>query len=248
VEYKSINTFKNEQGLYNKIILITDDDPKFNTDDKYINDKTISIVHSYKNRNPLITTAIAVRPLANEYYIQWAIPIYPCIDRTYKLANISNEMLITIIGDDQNGYNTDIINRIYSDKKIILNAVSRNITSSRFNNINKLIDLRIYKNIDTFYLMNLLYKSSYILTDIASSKDYTNTTMSGAIPLSFNTLTPLIISTDTNMYYNFKNVIEYDKKSSDPIILQQIDIMSLEKERMELLEKNNNLFNSILRN
>jgi hypothetical protein len=72
--------------------------------------------------------------------------------------------------------------------------------------------------------------------------------MSGAIPLSFTTLTPLIISKHTNMYYNLKNVIEYDKNSSDPIILQPINIISLENERAELLEKNNNLFNSILRN
>jgi hypothetical protein len=129
-----------------------------------------------------------------------------------------------------------------------LNAVSRNISHSKFNNINKLIDLRIYKNIDTDNLMNILYQSSYILTDITSSKDYTNTTMSGAIPLSFTTLTPLIISKHTNMYYNLKNVIEYDKNSSDPIILQPINIISLENERAELLEKNNNLFNSILRN
>ncbi len=66
------------------------------------------------------------------------------------------------------------------------------------------------------------------------------------IPISFSTLTPLIISKETNSYYQFKNVVEFVKESDEPIILHSIDIESLERERNELIDKNHALFDSMI--
>jgi len=70
--------------------------------------------------------------------------------------------------------------------------------------------------------------------------------MSGSIPLSFSTLTPLIISRETNAYYQFKNVIEYDKDSTENIVLENIDFHLIEQEREDMLNKNVALFDKVL--
>jgi len=245
VEYKQLGLFNTERNNFDKIILVTDDDKEFRTDNIVINKRTISIVHSYKNRNPLISSSIAVRPLAKEYFMDWALPIYPIRYSSMKKDSLDNEIHISIIGHSV-AYNTKIINRIKSNKKITFNIISRGVPFSLFNTVNPWIQVYLHNNINTSTLMEILYKSSYILTDVALTKDYTHTTMSGAIPLAFSTLTPLIISRDTNQYYNFKNVIEFDKHSYADILLPDIDISLLEQERDILLERNNKLFNSKL--
>jgi len=70
--------------------------------------------------------------------------------------------------------------------------------------------------------------------------------MSGCIPLSFSMLVPLILSKETNSYYQFKNAIEYVKDSTDVIELKDIDYDELKKERSEHIEKNNALFDSLM--
>ena len=67
--------------------------------------------------------------------------------------------------------------------------------------------------------------------------------MSGAIPLAFSTLTPLIISIKTNEYYKFINVIEFDKDGVDDIILRDVDIDLIAQERSDIIQKNDTLLN-----
>ena len=78
------------------------------------------------------------------------------------------------------------------------------------------------------------------------SKDYyflyEKNIMSGAIPLSFSLCIPLIISKQTNEYYKFKNVIEFDKTTDDAIYLNQIEPKLIEEERNEM----NTKFNSYI--
>lgn len=138
-----------------------------------------------------------------------------------------------------------IINSLqYHNKKIILHAISRGMKKDKFIGINDSIELNIYRNIDISELLDVISISSYLLTDITDSKDYVNTVMSGAIPLAFSTLTPLIISKKTNEYYKFKNVIEFDKDNTENIVLRDINLELIEQERDNIIEKNNALLNS----
>jgi glycosyl transferase family 25 len=73
---------------------------------------------------------------------------------------------------------------------------------------------------------------------------YEKRTMSGAIPLAFSLCIPLIISKQTNQYYRFKNVIEFDKTTNDDIMLTDISCELIENERNELIYKFNNFANN----
>jgi len=212
---------------------MTDDDWSYKNDTK----KTICIDHYYKIRNHAFENRIATRPFSNEYYRKWALPIYPII--SFKTINETN---IVLLSDDSN-YNMNILNRLKSNK-IVLHAISRTMSIERFKNIN--IDIQIYRNIDTNQLINILSNASYVITDVSESKHYATEIISGSVPLAFSTLTPLIISKETNSYYKFKNVIEFDKNSMDPIILHNINMDELKKERDEMICKNHELFDSMI--
>lgn len=246
-EYRPVFLFELEKQHYDFIFLITDDDRSYKINDNEINKKTICIDHYYKIRNPVFEKRIATRPFSNEYYRNWALPVYPIknmneITMNEIKTNETNEINIVLLSDD-NKYTIDILNRLQSSKKIILYAIARNMTIDKFKGLN--MDIRIYKNIHTNELINILLKSSFIITDVSQSKNYVSHNMSGAIPLAFSTLTPLIISKETNSYYKFKNVIEFN--SIDPIVLHDINIDDLKKERDEMIEKNHELFDSMIK-
>jgi glycosyl transferase family 25 len=76
---------------------------------------------------------------------------------------------------------------------------------------------------------------------------YEKQKMSGAIPLAFSLGIPLIISKQTNEYYKFKNVIEFDKTTDDDIILTDISPELIENERKELMRKFNDFANNSLK-
>ena len=76
---------------------------------------------------------------------------------------------------------------------------------------------------------------------------YEKAKMSEAIPLAFSLGIPLIISKQTNEYYKFKNVIEFDKTTDDDIILTDISPELIENERKELMCKFNNFVNKSLK-
>ena len=234
-EYRPVFLFEIEKQNYDFIFLTTDDDWSYKINDIEINRKTICIDHYYKIRNPAFEKRIATRPFSNER--KWALPVYPI-----NQDNQTNDEINIVLLSDDNKYSIHILKRLQSSKKIILHAIARNMTIDKFHGLN--MDIRICKNINTTDLIHILLKSSFIITDVSQSKNYVSENMSGAIPLAFSTLTPLIISKETNAYYKFKNVIEFD--SSDPIHLIEIDKELLKKERDELIQKNHALFDSII--
>jgi len=239
-EIKDMYSFDILKYKYDKIILATDDDPNFNLMDNIINSKTISIVHIEKNRCPYVKKAISVRPVANEDLKDHCLPVYEIFNSFSKKNSIVHDCInITILGGSYCNYEVNIINRIKSNKKIILHAISRCMIPEKFKGLSDRFQLNIYRNIHIIDLIKMLGMSSYILTDITNNKDYENTTMSGAIPMSFNTLTPLIMSKQTNRYYKFNNVIEFDKTSNEDINLVDINIYLLEQERANIISKNN---------
>ena len=247
-EYRPVSLFHSERQNYDFIFLMTDDDWSYKTDTK----KTICIDHYYKIRNHVFENRIATRPFSNEYYRKWALPIYPIKNSVDKndasetnMSEINiNEINIVLLSDDST-YNMNVLKRLKSNNKIILHAISRTMTIERFKDMND-IEIQIYRNIDTTQLIHILSNASYVITDISESKRYATDIISGSIPLAFSTLTPLIISKETNSYYKFKNVIEFDKNSMDPIVLNTINIDELKKERDELIQNNHNLFDSMI--
>ena len=65
--------------------------------------------------------------------------------------------------------------------------------------------------------------------------------------MQFSLGIPLIISKQTNEYYKFKNVIEFDKTTDDDIILTDISPELIENERNELMCKFNDFANNSLK-
>jgi len=247
IEYKNVSDFESKKHNYDSIILLTDDDWSFQINDNETNNKTICIDHFYKIRNPIFEKRIAIRPFSNEYYRNWALPIYPLINSGKKKELIEKDKCnIVLLGDSVMNYNVNVINRIKSNKKIVVHAISRNMSIDKFTGLDTSIEIHIYSNINTNYLFNILSNARYVITDLTESKNYTSEIMSGSIPIAFSTLTPLIISKETNSYYQFKNVIEFDKNSENDILLENMDIQSLESERDELIRKNHELFDSLL--
>ena len=76
---------------------------------------------------------------------------------------------------------------------------------------------------------------------------YEKSALSGAIPLAFSLCIPLIISKQTNQYYKFQNVIEFDKTTDEPILLNEIDPKLIKNERNELMYKFNDFANNSLK-
>jgi len=245
VTYKYFTEFEKDKEIYDKIILLTDNDKLFDVKNKNINKKTISINHYYKKRNDEIFHAIiGTRPFDNEYYVDWALPCYPIIITPIEK---NNEIIQLGIIGHTNNYNTHILNRIMSNKTIIIHAFSRNINIQQFGNLDKKFILNMYCNMETREMMNILMHCDYILGDYSDDR-YENEMMSGSIPISLSLLVPLIISKQTNKYYNFRNVIEFDKKKNDEIVVDKniVDCNLLEIERKELFKHNFEIFDKYI--
>jgi len=234
--YKNMKLFDSEKNNYELIFLPTDDDMKYDDNNSFFNNKTIRIDHNYLIRRPTIDKFIAVRPFL-ENYRKWSLPCYPLIN-TFEIKSqlISNDKInICILGESLENYNVNIINRLKCfDKKIIINAIARNVSYNKFNGLSRDIKLNIFKNINTIHMMNIISNCNYLLTDVSINKNYEYENMSGCIPFSFSLLATLIISKQTNKFYNFKNVIEFDKNTNDDILLQEININNLIMERQDL--------------
>jgi glycosyl transferase family 25 len=289
-EIKHYNFFQEEKYLFDLIFLTSDTDTLYFKyfDTEFIKNNTICITHSinylYQVIPPDARKTIYVRPFTKNdpnFFL-------PCF--SINNCNINNEIIvndnndnnvinIAILGRctnyDKNGmhyynYNTSIINRIESNKKIRLHVISRHVTCLQFFGISPRIELHTYENISTSTMFRVLNKCSFIITDVncfytsthvidrSCNLDkhitgqnigdpapkyyyflYEKNVMSGAIPLAFSLCIPLIISKQTNEYYKFKNVIEFDKNTDDAIYLNQIDPTLLEEERNEMNVKFN---------
>ena len=248
-EFKPVEYFEHEKYNYDAIVLTTDDDPYFSTNDEQINNRTIRIDHDYLIRRPIISKYIATRPFEQNYR-NWAIPCYPIITKESKQNEIHNaeNINIVILGSDYGQYNMQVLNRLCSHKlgcKIVIHAVSASIEYTNFQGLSPDIELILYKNWSTMQIFQLITNSDFVITDIAQKREdngeitpityYENERMSGVIPIAISLLTPIIISKQANKYYQFRNVIEFDKHSCDDIVLTDIDFDLLEKERNELI-------------
>ena len=223
---KDVSLFHNN---YDYIFLTTDDDPNYPGDVR----KTICIDHYYKIRSPQYAKRITTRPFDDRPY---ALPVYPIFNDKKRI----DEIVVAIIGGHTAKYDIDTINRLVSDKPIIIKVVSRVAHIDLFQGCK--FPVECYKGISTFEMIDLVERSSYLLVDVTLPKTHTNESMSGSIPLAFSTLTPLIISKETNAYYKFKNCIEYE----DDIVLKEIDTSLLKAERDAMIQRNHSVLNELL--
>ena len=237
-EYKSFMDFKQFKDNFDFIFVPTDDDKYIQSE--WINNRYIAIQHTNNVRNHYFTNNLGIRPFVTNY-IDWALPCYTILNEYDKInLNEVDAINIAIIGGN-NDYNYNIINKLQSSKRINLFIIGRNTLLFKhellnFNNNNFYVN--IHNNIPTNDLLNILKKCDYILTDTTFNTDHINgISMSGSIPIAFSTLTPLIISKQNNEFYKFKNVIEFDYDSVEPIVLSNeiINIEDLKKERDGLI-------------
>uniref|UniRef100_A0A6C0JG02 Glycosyl transferase family 1 domain-containing protein n=1 Tax=viral metagenome TaxID=1070528 RepID=A0A6C0JG02_9ZZZZ len=223
---------------FERIFLMTDIDQNFKDNDPYINSITIRIDHYGEIRRENINNFIATRPFKNNYR-KWALPCYPIYYSVekYDALKQNNTINIMILGNCRERYDEKIINRLQceSNKPIIINVVSRKIKRENFVGWKLKVDVCLYENITTNNLIDLLKNTNYLLTDAVNDPHYEENCMSGSVPIAFSTLTTLVISKQSNKYYNFKNVIEFDKDSQDIIYLKDVDLYQLEQERSQLI-------------
>jgi hypothetical protein len=235
--YKDISEYSILKDTFDIVFITTDDDLGFKTE--WINHKCISIEHTNVIRRPEYIYKIATRPFINNYR-EWVIPCFNNFaetDKTNMLDTIT--MNIAIIGGN-NYYNYDTINRLYSNLHINLYIIAR---QAFYFDINKIINkdkikVIILTNIETNELFEVLKQCDYIFCDCTNNLDHINgVSMSGSIPIAFSTLTPLIISKQSNTFYKFQNVIEVELDSLDNINIHKgvIDIKSMVKEREMLV-------------
>jgi len=255
---QDLDSFNNDRKSYDIIFLPTENDDNFDVsfDD---NNNVIKIIHSMIDKRPIIKKYIDVRPFSLNNNRSWALPCYGLL---YKLDKINfikdNENInITVLGNTPKDtkYNVNVLNRLktLTNKKIVINAISRNIFLEQFTGLDERFELHIHNNIDTFAMMNILYKSNFLIVDIkymndiCGSKEFDKYSeinsdpysfmMFGSIPLTFTTCTSMIICNESNKYYNFKNVITYNMNDNDDIILNEVNLDALIHERSLLIKQ-----------
>ena len=248
VKYLTINYFEEDKGLYDCIFLTTDDDFKWNRNDVATNKKTICIDHHSSIRNDACVKRIATRPFPPPHFRQWALSTYPVFNVNEKIASMNtNVMYVALVGWNH-AYNGDVLNRMKCDdgRPIVIDAVSRFMNAGQFHGIQN-VTVRCHTAIDQEALLKILGNANYVVID-THDKQADQFSITGVLPLAISTLTKLILSTDTNAFFKFQNVIEFNKKSAESIILRTVtveDIMAIKCERDEHISKNHLLFDSI---
>lgn len=255
ITYKNCDEFENSEtrNTFDLIFLTTDDDGVFKYE--WMNKKVICIDHYYICRRIDYFHCIGVRPF-KENQIKWALPCFPLFQKSNKCFD-PQVIHVCIIGGgnfDANLYNINVINRLKSSKKIMIYVITRFATQKMVDILEKKndnINITLYQFMDTGNMFSLLQSSNYILTDATINNDHiSGYSMTGSIPLSFSSLSRLIISSGNNKMYKFNSALEFDLNTNEDIILddikeEMIDLMI--QERGALIEMFHNHVNEIIR-
>jgi hypothetical protein len=255
--------FEREINHYDAMVLFTDDDPDYNVYESKILHRTLMIEHCIFRRRDDIPHTLSTRPFDFSLLQEakekskfktfdqcssalWGLPTYPFYkpERKPRLAELTRQTAVCILGGFAE-YNIDLIHRLrplsFTDPKIKIYAVSRHMELNKFDALDKeRFEVEIHKNIPMDELVAILRKTDFLLTDVSKDNEYNTekVLMSGCIPMAFSFLVPLIISKQTNQYYQFHNVIEFDKNTQDPIELHTLDYGRLHQECEKMTDKN----------
>lgn len=254
------------------IVLFTDDDPNYNVYHSKILHRSLMIEHTIFRRRNDIPHILSTRPFDfsllkeakilskyNNYTTpsspNWALPTYPVLlpSEKTRLADLPRQTTVCILGGNKE-YKIDLIHRLKplknTDSKIKIIAISRDMELCKFDALDKEnFEVTIYKHIPFHELVDILKKVDFLLTDVSKDNEYNveKILMSGCLPLAFSLLIPLIISKQTNQYYQFQNVIEFDKSTQSPIFLEYIDPSKIHQECLKLSNRNMALFDEMFR-
>lgn len=99
--------------------------------------------------------------------------------------------------------------------------------------LNSNIEFQLHEKIDTTQMIELLKKCDYVMTDLQNDDHINGVTMSGVVPLAFSTLATLIISKQNNNIYGFKNVVEFELNSDEPIVLSKNEESHMQQLNLE---------------
>jgi hypothetical protein len=254
ITYKNYSDFENYETRKNfdLIFITTDDDPGFKYE--WMNNKVICINHYYICRRIDYYHCIGVRPFKKSQ-IKWGLPCFPVMDKSNKHFD-PHIVHVCIIGGgnlETNLYNINVINRLKSDKKIMIHAITRFVTHKMVDILKKKndnIDIKLYQHMSTESMFSLLVLSNYMLTDVTMNNDHkAGYSMTGSVPLAFSSLSRLIISSHNNKMYKFYSALEFDAISEDDIFLDSNtnDMMDLMiSERSELINMFHKNVNDIL--
>lgn len=253
---KNVNLFDAEQSQFDIVILTTDDDRKFQ--DKWITSKVVKIAHCNYDRRPSILNTIHTRPSPN--VLRWALPCFPIISRSQKLnrKHNSKELHIVIVSS-YSTYVCDVFNRFTpSDDncQITLHFANRFLAKGfelLRSQIKNNILIKTHIELDASDLIQLIANSDYVCIETSSHPQHYEQSMSGAIPLAYSCLTPLIIDKRMNAHYHFTNAIEYEIDGVEPIHLlsntmYNDSIANVEKERTNLITGISHHLNSFCNN
>jgi hypothetical protein len=248
ITWKDVNDYEADRSQYaNRVIfVVTDDDPKFKKE--WVTNMTMTIDHWYTNRAPQYPYHLAIREYRAPPYVEdmtlqpghkfemqqrpYAIPTYPAVSSTDKLAILSKAdgINVAIVGGEKYAYS--IINRlrampIDSEGKVVpsitIHVVARasDPIHREKNQIKDHLKVIIYSDIPSTEVCNLLSGVHFVMIDVATMKNshILGYSMTASIPLSLNFLARLIISTFSNAMYKFKSAVEYDLNGSADIVL-----------------------------
>jgi len=240
LEFRPVENFYNEHHLYNKILLITDDDKNYIKYADELKHKTISLDAWYQLRNNCYINRITNRPF-NDLTRDWTLPVY----KINICKSIHDDMNIFIFSHS-NSYNENILNKLTSNKKITIHLVARSITKNSLKNIKH--NIILYPNLNFVGVLELLKIIDFGITDICRDKNQELFCLSGMIPLVISTLTPLIINRKTNKYFNIKSAIEYDDEDNNFINLDDyvFDQQKLMDDRKHFIVQNYNVLSKYI--
>ena len=235
IDYKQYANNRNLNN-YAYIFVTTDDDPLFKTE--WINDTVICINHYYKIRNLDYRHYLNIAKFKDSR-LRYLYPCYPLIDYTEK--NNNNNLTVSIIGGG-NYENIKPINRLFSKNTIDLNIFRRKIWDNNnilLQDIDKKFNINYIEDITTNDMIRYLKNSSYVMINYNNDDHNNAISSSGSIPLALSTLCKPIIVKSANIYFQIKNVIEFDIDLDSVINLDNdnLDFKAIQAERNSYIDK-----------
>jgi len=223
LEFRPVSDFCDARHAFDLIFVPTDDDFAFKRE--WIDERCIASDHHILIRRPEYKHHIGVRPFAGSNK-QWAIPCCEFVSANEKLRHLETDCIHVAIGGSLDCiFNYEAINRLSSSVPLHVHFIGRKIIDLR-PKIKEGIVVHLHEKMDTSEMIELLKKCDYVMTDLLKKNE---SSMSGYIPLSFSTLTSLIISKQNNRIYGFKNVVEFELNADDRIVLSKRDDTDIEQ-------------------
>jgi hypothetical protein len=227
-----------ETVKYDAVILLTDDNPDYNTykiRDKY-HTKTICIDHWFTTRCKSAAEFVCTRVFFNRPDAKYAFPCFNIIsghDKKLILAETSR-IRVLFIGRFNN---PSSLNFLYFDN---FDNIDFHIINDKMDIYSEFLKLTpnmyVHKYLEAHELIDLMNKSHYIFFNPSYIEGYPQHKTSGSLHLAFSTLCVPIIPTSWNTHYKFKSVVEYDDlEFLRPNRQLKLSIEDFNK-RLELLE------------